>query len=299
MKIDDVLKKNKSERLIVKCFYHSADLDGHCSGAIVKMKFPDCEMIGINYGQDVNLDSVQQGEEVYMVDFCLQPFDGMIELNKKAKLHWIDHHAKGSIDEAHANGFIASGGQLLEVGKAGCELTWEYLFPDKFVPYSVFLLGRYDVWDHGADVGVLPFQYGMRNFSDTRPDNTALWGKIIGSEFEVALIKRNGAIILDYEQKQNEKFCKAYAFETDFNGLSAICANRGFTNSKLFDSAYDPRKHHLMITFCRKKLPSKQWTVSLYSTRSDVDCGDIAKSFGGGGHKGAAGFQCSELPFIV
>lgn len=32
------------------CFYHSKDLDGKCSGAIVKYKFPDCNMIGIDYG---------------------------------------------------------------------------------------------------------------------------------------------------------------------------------------------------------------------------------------------------------
>lgn len=281
----------------MKCFYHSADLDGHCSGAIVKTAFPECELIGINYGDSVDIDSIDDGEIVYMVDFCLQPFDGMIELNKKAKLHWIDHHAKGSIDEAHLRGFVASGGQLLEVGRAGCELAWEYIFPDKKQPRCIFLLGRYDVWDHNADHDVLPFQYGMRNNKDTSPGNMALWSRVLGSNFETSEIAKKGQMILDYEQNQNAKFCSAYAFETTFNGMSAICANRGFTNSKLFDSVYDPNKHHLMITFCRLKLPKKQWTVSLYSTRQDVDCGEIAKHLGGGGHKGAAGFQCDDLPF--
>lgn len=283
----------------MKCFYHSADLDGHCSGAIVKLKFPECEMIGINYGDTIDINNINQDEEVFMVDFCLQPFDGMLELNKKAKLHWIDHHAKGSIDEAFQRGFLASGGQLLEVGKAGCELTWQYLFPEKDIPECIFLLGRYDVWDHKADINILPFQYGMRNNSDTRPTNIILWQKLFQSSFEVHEIIKTGKTILDYEMNQNIKFCKAYAFETEFNGLKAICANRGFTNSKLFDSVYNPLKHHLMITFCRKKLPSKTWTVSLYSTRNDVDCGEIAKSYGGGGHKGAAGFQCSEIPFEI
>lgn len=31
-------------------FYHSADLDGFCSGAIIKYSFPECELIPINYG---------------------------------------------------------------------------------------------------------------------------------------------------------------------------------------------------------------------------------------------------------
>ena len=108
---------------------------------------------------------------------------------------------------------------------------------------------------------------------------------------------------MNYEIAQNAKFCKAYTFQTVLmchgreEAYVAICANRGFTNSKLFDSVYDPAKHHLMITFVRLKLPSHKWTVSLYSTRDDVDCGEIAKAFGGGGHKGAAGFQCVDLPF--
>ena len=52
----------------MKCFYHSSDLDGHCSGAIVKARFPECEMIGINYGQPFPWGDIEEGEIVYMVD---------------------------------------------------------------------------------------------------------------------------------------------------------------------------------------------------------------------------------------
>lgn len=55
--------------------------------------------------------------------------------------------------------------------------------------------------------------------------------------------------------------------------------------------------YDLMITFVRRK--DKLWNVSLYSTKPEIDCGEIAKSFGGGGHKGAAGFQVKELPFEI
>jgi len=43
----------------------------------------------------------------------------------------------------------------------------------------------------------------------------------------------------------------------------------------------------------------KEFSVSLYSTNSTIDCSVIAKAFGGGGHKGAAGFRCTELPWQV
>ena len=279
------------------CFYHSADLDGHCSGAIVKNKHPECEMIGINYGQEFPWDKISNGEQVFMVDFGLQPFSGMERLNSICELHWIDHH-KTAIEDAHKAGFLASGGQLLEVGKAACELVWEYLRSGKKVPTAVFLLGRYDVWDHSDD-RVLPFQYGFRQHTDTRPENQGLWYEYMAEGPSVSETIRNGRILLSYESSQNEKFCRAYAFETELYGLSAVCANKGFTNSKVFDSVYDPKKYHLMITFCRLKPPAGKWTVSIYSTREDVDCGSIAKSFGGGGHKGAAGFQSESLPFAI
>ena len=34
--------------------YHSKDLDGFCSGAIIKKKYPEAEMIGYDYGQDTD-----------------------------------------------------------------------------------------------------------------------------------------------------------------------------------------------------------------------------------------------------
>ena len=113
----------------MKCFYHSSDLDGHCSGAIVKLKYPNCELIPINYGKEIDLDTIEKNEVVYMVDFSLKPFKQMFALNEKAKLFWIDHHAT-AIDNAYTKNFIASGGSFLKLDRAGCELTWEYCFPD-------------------------------------------------------------------------------------------------------------------------------------------------------------------------
>lgn len=279
----------------MKCFYHSADLDGHCSGAIIKQRYPECEMIGINYGDEFPWESIDKDEKVYMVDFGLQPFECMKKLNAMCELHWIDHH-KTVIEDATNNCFLASGGQSLEIGLAGCELTYRYVYPDYPLPETVMLLGRYDVWDH-SNYNVLPFQYGMRQEIDTSPDNQGFWAKMLNSNIHTEATIQTGKIIMLYEASQNEKFCKAYAFGTNIDGYVGICVNRGFTNSKIFDSVYDHRYHDLMITFCRLKDAGK-WTVSLYSTKEDIDCGVIAKKYGGGGHKGAAGFQCVDLPFL-
>ena len=39
------------------------------------------------------------------------------------------------------------------------------------------------------------------------------------------------------------------------------------------------------------------WNFSLYNDNGEVDCSQIAKQFGGGGHKGAAGFRLPTEEF--
>ena len=275
------------------CFYHKSDLDGMCSGAIVKMLDQAVELRGIQYGEPFPFDDITPGQTVYMVDFSLQPFSDMDRLNKLANLVWIDHH-KTSLDEAQQVGFLASGGQSLAIGTAGCELTWGFCFPDVAMPASVFMLGRYDVWDHMNHPGSLEFQYGVRQY-DTRPENQDFWQELFMSQGLTERIKQEGSLLLSYEEKQNAAYCRSCAFEVEVDGLRCIAINRGLTNSLIFKAIYDPERHDAMMSFCMMK--NGKWTVNLYSDKPDVDVSITAKARGGGGHKGAAGFQCESLSF--
>ena len=280
----------------MKCFYHSADLDGHSSGAIVKRKYPECEMIGINYGQEFPWEKIEEREIIFMVDFCLQPFCDMDRLNSMCKLIWIDHH-KTAIDAAHKAGFMAYE-QSLEVGKAGCELTWVYIYSHLAIPEGVYLLGRYDVWDLTAHPDIMAFQYGMRLHEDTLPDSK-IWDFVL-DKHNLSFRNRtceNGAIVLNYQKSQSAKYANTCAFDTEINGLPAVAMNVGLANSQMFESVFDLEKHKIMMPFVWK---DGKWTVSLYTVNeTGLDVGEIAKLYGGGGHKQAAGFQCSELPFSI
>jgi oligoribonuclease NrnB/cAMP/cGMP phosphodiesterase (DHH superfamily) len=291
------------------CFYHSADLDGHCSGAIVKYKYPDAIMRPINYGDEFPWDEVK-GHRVIMVDFSLQPFTLMEDLLFGCQeLIWIDHHI--SAIKEHLLSKISING-VRNAQKAACELTWKYFFPYDRTPKAVYLLGRYDVWDH-SDPDTLPFQYGMR-LRDLEPSKNSNDVKLTGKDpigcmefwknlftghepFDfiklVQLVINDGRLALIYQTKQNKIIANSSCFETELDGLKLIAANVGLNNSKLFDSVWDPNKYAAMASFHYRK---GNWTISLYSDRDDVDVSEICKARGGGGHKGAAGFQCSELP---
>lgn len=274
----------------MKCFYHSADLDGKCSGAIVKLKHPDCELIGINYGDAFPWDSVSPGEVVYMVDFSLQPFSEMILLNNLVDLVWIDHH-ESAINERNKHPLVDFHGKQ-ENGRAGCELTWDWCFGPKIIPRAVYLLGRYDVWDMSNHPAAWEFQYGIRQF-ECDPNDSEFWRDLFFGLDMAGDVQAAGKMLLEYEKRNNFVYANAYSFDTEINGVKCVAVNRGCCNSTLFDSVYDPTRHDAMLSFCRAKRGG--WKISIYSDKIDVSV--IAKGFGGGGHKGAAGFHLEQLPF--
>lgn len=282
------------------CIYHNKDLDGYCSGAIVKLKYPDAVLFGYDYGKPFPFDDFI-GHEVIMIDVSL-PMPDMLRLGVTCRhLTWIDHHisAINDFNKIHAGEpGLESILPVLENGISACEGGWKYLFPNEQMPTAVKLLGEYDTWRNGDkdrwDNAIMPFQYGMRMFCsspETFPQELLRDYEPI-TDNPVYKIMHEGKLILSYQKTQNERACKS-SFEIEFEGLKAICLNNGGANSQVFESVYDEGKHDVMIPFV---FTGKHWTFSLYTTKKDVDCSVIAKSKGGGGHKQAAGFQLKELP---
>ncbi len=288
------------------CIYHSADNDGFCSGAIVKKAHPEAELIGYNYGKPFPWDKIQ-GQKVIMVDVSLEIPD-MSRLAKEALVFtWIDHHEK-VIKEYHKASrdmdFNPANHVVLKVGKAACELAWDYFFPDEPMPLVVNLLGIYDTWRKSGDgiynwnTEIMPFQYGMRldissaeSFPQNLLDPTLTYDDLIP-------IFKSGKVILTYQDKQNEIAMKNSFTETIVGGLRAIMCNLGGASSNAFKSVYDPEKHDVMVPFIYVG-PLKKYRVSFYSESPDIDCSAIAGKFGGGGHFSAAGCQVDDWKQII
>ena len=283
------------------CIYHSKDLDGYTSGAIVKRKYPDAKLIGYDYGQPLEIEAT--GEPIIMVDVSV-PMATMLKLAQMSNFQftWIDHHVSAINDyKQFTEGKESFCVAILEDGISACEGAWKYLFPNEEMPEAVELLGEYDTWRNGNKIRwenhVLPFQFGMRqicNSPETFPDYL-LEKKNTRFGQDVLNVIRDGKLILSYQAMINESQCKRAAFESTLGGLRAICLNGGGLGSDTFKSVYDETKHDLMIPF---QFNGKFWTVSLYTTKDEVDCSAIAKSMGGGGHKKAAGFQVSDIATV-
>lgn len=284
------------------CITHSADLDGHCSGAIIKKRWPGTEVIGYNYGQPFPWDKTKD-QDVIMVDVSL-PMKDMMKLSKESSsFTWIDHHPSAIKDfEEVKSAYKGKVFTVLREGVAACELAWGHCFPDEPAPFGVYLLGTYDVWrGFGNDFWestVLPFQYGMRlncQSSATFPVDILDSDKVVTG---VQKYIENGRLILEYQSNQNSFAMKA-AFDTILvGGKRAIMCNIGGANSIAFKSVYDPQKHDVMVAF-NYNGKHDEYKLSIYSDKPDVNCYEIAKQFGGGGHFSAAGFQVKDWKEII
>jgi hypothetical protein len=273
----------------MKCFYHSADFDGKCGGAIVQMTFPSCELIGIDYGDPFPWDKIKEGELVYMVDFAIQPYEEMLRLASKCELIWIDHH-KSALAWARDNNFCPRGRRSIDF--AACELVWEFFYEKKIMPRAIRLLGSYDIWKWQSVEGCLEFQMGMKLLN--LPATSILWKELFENKHVEDIIK-NGGLILQYQKQQDEDTCKYAVHEVRWEGLDWIALNGPFRGSGVFESVWNHKYHGMLVYgWCRD-----HWRFGLYTDREDVDVSAIAKKYGGGGHKGAAGFQAKVCPFCI
>lgn len=294
-------------------FYHSADLDGHCSGALVRLYLEQLRqpftMHGIDYGDEFPMKDLQQGDVVWMVDWSLQPVERFDDLDaRRVEVVLIDHH-KTSLPLA---GRYAG---RVDVSLAACELTAAYLgwvrIIDGVVAGSSFgnheawtavrLLGAYDAWrrDEFWESSVLPYQYGLRTLA-TDPateQGIATWNDVLleptPGAWTLDEVKYRGEVVLDYQRKADAKKMER-AFECEFQGMSALVLVGAKAGSQVFASRWDPSRHDLMVSISHDG-QNALWSVSLYTEKPGLDLSPIAQQFGGGGHAQACGFQVKRL----
>lgn len=267
----------------MKCFYHG-DLDGKCAGFWVKKAYNQCKMLQINYNQDFPMEDIEEGEHVFIVDFSIEPEEMKQLLDITENVVWIDHHIS-AIRKYKDFPYNIKGTR--KNGEAGCVLTYKWLWPDEAVPLMTTYIGDWDIWAFEFGKNTEYFKMAMESY-DTHPESN-VWEAAI---LDIGKYIQEGKVIHRYKQQYYKEYIEEYGFEVEFEGNWCIACNAGKVSSKLFESVKED--YDIMMPFA---YDGNQYTVSLYS--DSVNCAQIAEKYGGGGHKGAAGFQCKELPFEV
>lgn len=310
----------------IVCIYHNRDLDGWMSAAIVKYWFRNyyncvdervtLNFIGYDYGQSI--PDLSEYGEVIMCDISF-PKEIMLELwaTKGLNFIWIDHHISAikEMDNAHEN--ITSGAYPLMGDRntkfAACELTWKYFFSNELMPEIVRLLGRYDCFGHkgtSEETKVLEFQYGVRQIISNHEqayewlENCMIESKNKPNEFAPCEFRiwESGKSIYAYLCTE-AKLAYQNRFTIYFGDYAFCAINKERFNPINFGIQYHNDKADDVYFYdgcaCFYRRSDGKWSFSLYNDNGMVDCSIIAKSFGGGGHKGAAGFVIDDINKII
>ena len=133
----------------MKIIYYHNDMDGISSAAIVLKVFPeeDIKCVAVDYGNEdvLKIEDIKDND-VFIVDFSFPP-ETMKLIQKEANaLQWIDHH-KTAMEKNPELWHSKEVDGIRSLEKSGCELTWEYFFPDNEMPYAIKLIGDYDMWN--------------------------------------------------------------------------------------------------------------------------------------------------------
>ena len=315
----------------MKCFYHN-DPDGKASAFCVHAWVGltdqyDTEYFPIDYNQNFPIDDIHEGEQIWIVDFSIQPDEMRALLKKTDDVTWIDHH-KTAIAKYEDFEHEIRGVRL--DGEAGCTLTYKYIHwwtgrgagPIELqhdrsgihpVPRCLVLIGDRDVWawEHGDETKYFHAGHLMYDSSpesefwwkcmdhecpeSTDPKNTGnADARIRGNKFWEQVMDK-GRTVVQYRDRFHKELNDAIGFDLEFEGYKTRALNICRVGSEAFggDPAFEDYEILMPFSFNGEK-----FTVSMYSAGSP-DVSEIAVRHGGGGHQRAAGFVCDSLPFAT
>ena len=282
--------------------FHHNDADGRCSAAIVKRWFDrECcevhptirdvsrrlEFVEMDYARSVPVEKIRRDEIVSIVDFSFKP-DVMraVQGATDVGVIWCDHHKT-----AAEYGYDVPGiRDFNEKGRAGCECTWNFFFPREKTPNWIRVLGDYDAWRMQEKDKCLPFYEGLKLENQDPGGMWDIWSALFDDPTDTTAIEiaEHGNAAIRYRDNYCGELRTAFGYETTIDGHRAYALNAYRFGSQGFGEKF--AEYPICIAYIHD---SKKWTVSLYSETVDVSA--VAKKYGGGGHKGAAGFTCEVL----
>lgn len=259
--------------------YHNNCSDGITAAWVVTLKYLDAELFGADFGVDPP-DTTNR--DVIIVDFSYKR-DTIKEMYNKAKsLIVLDHH-KTAEEELKGLPYC-----IFDMKKSGAGLAWDYFFPGKKRHMIVNYIEDKDLWSW--------------TLTNSREVNLALntptltierlnqlneyYGK--SNSYEHVFLhdmETKGKVLLEQSQTYILRVAKsAYLIKLDNYNVLAV-------NSSLFQSElgnYLAKDRPFAVVWMWN---GENYIVSLRGKEeSNVDVSKIAKKYGGGGHKLAAGF---------
>ncbi len=268
--------------------YHAHCADGFCGAWVAHKKFGEsATYIPRKRGEGI-LKGLG-GKEVYVIDFSFSK-DEIAETEKVAKRFvMIDHH------ESSKEEVMSAKEHLFDIEYSGGYLAYKYFFPELLVPLFVQYISESDTYlrrlpDYEKYMPVVyAKEMTVENFDELE--------KLFETKEGLLHLEELSIVVSEVKAKILRPIIESIHFiELEGTIMPAVNATLPIDERSealhLIYEKYPPVA--LMYRF-----DDGEWKCSLRSN-GDFDCIAIAEKFGGGGHKGSAGFAVRgdmPLPF--
>lgn len=280
--------------------FHSPCLDGFTAAWACWLKHPDAEFVPGVHGQD---PPDVADREVCLLDFSYKR-PVLREMVQKARsITVLDHHKTAEADLGDLLDDAQSGlvGKF-DMKKSGARLAWEWFHPGVKVPHLVEVV-------EDRDLG-RPWSKEGARYTDTEALNAVLFShnydfsvwsalRILTDDTASAThqeIVYEGRAILRKQKKDVKELIAKLERPMQFTrgyGLTWIpTVNLPYTYSSDAAGSMAERADFAASYF----IDAQGWhCFSLRSRGDGADVSEVAKAYGGGGHKNAAGFRVARL----
>lgn len=216
-----------------------------------------------------------RGRNVAILDFSYDNLTTKKLISEANNLIVIDHH-KSAMVELHDVSCTR-----FDMNHSGAMLAWKFFHPGKEAPRMIKYIEDRDLWkweltyskEFSAAFDMVPFDFEEfdKYLDDSAIDNA----------------QERGSYILAYSKTVISKIAK-HAVPRKMGGKNVLVVNSSHWMSEI-GAALSPKCDFAVIWFYDHE--TRQVKVSLRAHHDDADVSEIAKLYGGGGHRKAAGFN--------
>lgn len=292
------------------CVYHFPCDDGFASAWVARKRWPNIVMAPTNYGQPFP-DIDFRGKNVLIADFSYKP-DAVSELMMSLgarSIVMLDHHKTAQADlkefqvELCGNAQFAASdidgmfGDMAELGRpavvahfdmerSGASLTWEFCFPGEPMPPMIAMIEDRDLWRFKD-----PYTRAFSLYLRSHTYNFDAWD-VIAQELadDLPAVLNEAHAIERYHDRRIAEIVPTATLKSigKWKGVPVVHGPYEFAS----DLGHQLLKAHPSAPFAAVVVDSYgARTYSLRSEDSRQDVSEVARSFGGGGHRNAAGFR--------
>ena len=262
---------------MIYVLYHKNCMDGKGAAYAAYKKFGNsAKYIEVQYGEPV--PEMTDAKEIYILDFSF-PKDILYKLAETSKVVVLDHHKTAQADLEGVEFAI------FDMNKSGAQLAWEYFFPDCPEPMNIACIGDRDLWKFNIPI-TKTFSAGAYTYVKSYKDLDS---------FSADDLARKGDAILEYQSQLIESLLSnSYISVEDHGGVKYLVAkcNTPVLQSEVGNELLN-RFPTADFAWVYREDGEKVY-VSLRSKDGKQDVSQIAKLYGGGGHRNASGLTLKK-----